>query len=114
MILNAVDLTHLDAELDPKDYPDRKGILGPLTPDVLLTEEMMEFGIMDESELTQENYLKARRQYVAGHLTSFGEVIKLAKQLTAEERRDIPPDDWYEVVDWDEWVEWQEDKERDG
>lgn len=58
----------------------------PLTPDVLLDEEMAEFGIEDESEITSENYLKARRQYVAGNLSSFDQVIKLAKQLTDQER----------------------------
>lgn len=120
MILNEADLTHLDAGLDPKDYPERLAAWkGELHPDNLLDEEMAEFGIEDESEITSENYLKARRQYVAGQLTSFGQVIKLAKQLTAEERRDISPD-WVDVVDEDELaevsdvvdgVEWHEDED---
>ena len=85
--MNKADLTYLDVGLDPQQDPRIKQ-WPHLQPETLMYEEMLTLGLHPD-QISEEAYLKARRQYVAGKIASLDAMVKRAKRYQREfNRRD--------------------------
>lgn len=82
----------LDVGLDPTQDPRTKDFGWP--PNLVCEEMLLECGL-NPDEMSEEAYLKARRQYVAGTLSSLEEMVEKAKQYQQEyDARDLAITEW--------------------